>query len=198
MSYRNSVDPSLIDSFVDASNDQMGNPFYLDQKGSKYRYTTEKDLYHQYKRLFIVCLADDVELTPENKKLLDLLIQIDTQASDLMKIAKLLSIVEAPLYTLKNDYIRQSLVEVPFEYLKHYNSSFYALSKTELVVLMIGVKESLIKNWIKIYDKNICDYDQFISLKIFSSYYGIGDYKLQKYLISLINKIVVDVKYILF
>ncbi|XWV24886.1 hypothetical protein QJ856_gp0897 [Tupanvirus deep ocean] len=169
------------------------NPFYIPMEGSSLRYAKTKFLAEEYKNVHILCLSDDTEISNTNKNKIKLFYQADSDPSELKGQANLVTLVRGPFALVHLKNIRAGLVVIQKDLLEYFNHDSNELADKELVYLMLEVKESKVRTWLKLYEEE-STLDKFIEQKIFSSYYKLEDRRMDDYLLSLINQ-VGDFKY---
>lgn len=188
------LDPSVANAQV--LQYEQTNPFFVKAVGSNLRYTKMKIFAEEYQSVNILCLLDDVEMTNQTKNLINLFYQPDTEISELIGQKKFITSIKGPFDLLHLTTIRKGLVIIKKELLEHFNHESFEsnpLAEKELVYLMLESKESDVRSWMKIYEKE-SNLNQFIKQKIFTSAYELNDSIVDNHLISLISQ-VNDFKY---
>lgn len=165
----------------------ISNPFYVSTEGSEFKYAKIKNLLDDYKNIYILCLENNINMTPDNKNKIKLFYQKDTDISELKAQSNLVSLVKGPFALIHHQTIRSGLVAVDKDLLEYFNHDFNELNDKELIYMMLETKESNVKSWLNLYENN--NLDNFIEKKIFSSYYGLDDIKMEDHLLSLIDTI---------
>lgn len=192
------IDYEFLDPMINNNNNNMEdnykNPFFIPVGGSDIKFTKNKFLFDSYKYVYIMCLKDNFEPNKKNKKRIKLFYDIESDKSDLICQAELVTLLQGPIILVNQKNIRMGLIEIDRKILKHFNHNLYDLNKKELIYLMLETKESIIKkSWLELYTNNIC-LDKFIEKKIFQSYYKINDKYLDDDIIKHINSLT-DCKY---
>ncbi len=163
------------------------NPFYVPPEGSELKYAKVKSLADDYKNIFILCLANDIEMTNENKNKIKLFYQKDSEISELRAQSHLVSLVKGSFALIHQKTIRCGLIVADKNLLEYFNHDTNVLKEKELIYMMLETKEFNVKSWLQLYENNN-NLDDFIEKKIFSSYYALEDSKMQDYLLSLIKQ----------
>jgi hypothetical protein len=169
------------------------NPFHLPMEGSKLKYSKTKFLADEYKNIYILCLVDDFEPTETNKNKIKLFYQPESEITELRGQAKMVTLIKGSFSIVYLQKIRSGLVTITKELLEYFNHDSNELNKKEIVYLMLESKETTVRSWLKLYESE-SNLDQFIEQKIFASYYGLSDEKLDDNILGLI-KHVDDFKY---
>lgn len=181
-----SLDPSIGKKEV-IQYDQS-NPFFLDLNGSPLKYTKTNFLADEYTNVYILCLRNDFVLDSDNKNLIKMFYDPNCKPSKLKKCSDLITLIKGPFKLVQIQSIRAGLISIGKEILEIFNNYHLDLNSKELVYLMLEAKETSVQSWLEIYNEQHEVIDEFISHKIFSSYYKLNDEKMDHYLLSLINK----------
>lgn len=180
------LDPSTANKEIFQSD--YTNPFYLPESGSELKYAKMKFLSEDYKNIYILCLPNDFEPNVENLNKIKLFYEIDSDVPELTGQSKLVTLVRGPFSLLYLITIRGGLLSVENKVLEKFNHNCYELGNKELVFMMLQVKESTVKDWVKLYDPDN-NFDKFVEQKILSSYYDLRDNKLDENLLNLVGQI---------
>lgn len=164
------------------------NPFYLSGSGSELLTTKYKFLQENYKHIYVLCLADQLEKSSDNLNRIKLFYRHDSDMSELKGQSKLVVLVQCPIDLIKSNNIKSGLLVVDKNNLEIFNLYSYNLKEKELVFLMLETTETHVKSWLKVYE-NETNLNIFIQQKIFTGYYGIDDRVTKNYLINLMNNI---------
>lgn len=187
------LDPMLMDQ-KDTAEYNYKNPFYIPVDGSELRFTKNKFLAESYKYVYIMCLKNNFNANKKNKRRIKLFFDIDSNETELIGQAELVTLLQGPFALVNQKNIRTGLVVINRETLKHFNHNLYDLNEKEIVYLMLETKESIVtESWLDLYTNGTC-LDKFIEKKIFQSYYKINDKYLDDDLIKQINSLS-DCKY---
>lgn len=163
------------------------NPFFISMNGSSIKYTKTKFLADEYKNVYILCLDDDFEDTPQNRNKVKLFYQSDSEIEELRGQSKLVTLVQGPFALVQIQNIRAGIIPIGKDILEYFNHE-YSLNSKELVYLMLETKEQSVKSWLKMYESEP-NLDSFIHQKIFTSYYKLEGTMLENNLIDQLSKV---------
>lgn len=163
------------------------NPFYLSANASSFKFIRTKFIKDEYKCINILCLQNDFEPSDTNINALKLFFDMNAGLSELFKLKELVCIVQAPISIAKLQSIRMGLIVVNNTHIDPFNHEKYNLNSKELVFLMLETKKSNVNEWIKIYD-NCDNIDDFIKMKLLTSYYKLNDETIDDTLLNLMRK----------
>ena len=169
------------------STNSKPNPFFVPINGSDAKYTKTKILAENHKQIYILCLTDEYDVGHKNR--VDIFFEEDTTTDELFKQNKLVSLLRAPFNLINIPTVRCGLQFVSRENLHRFNHHLYQLNHTELVYLMLEIKESHLSKWLRVLqpeqiESNILD--EYVEQKILSSYYQFTQYQ-QKHLYQMIS-----------
>ena len=154
----NYSDQSIRNCLINDSNYQLKineiqNPFYISNKNNLISY---KDIFTVYKKLFVLCLKDTVNINIDISFIFNKIITIDEYES----LKKYFVLVDYPINFLLNKNHYDMLILVNSKLLCQFTDK--ELDVDELVLPMIELKESIVKNYSNLYNapinmKNISD-----------------------------------------
>src|SRR5579872_1990455 len=183
------MDPTINDDFQEEdtikTTIEVPNPLYVPTTGSKLNYVPYKDLATSHRNVYVLCRRDNISDTKFDTKLDVKLYDPSTSVSQLAEYGQFLTCLLAPLKVINNSTIRQGLIKIGKDIMEVFNHHKYIFNDTVLVCMMLEVTETHVMNWIKMYD--YVEMDDFIKMKIFTSYYKISDKTSQKSLIEMIK-----------
>jgi hypothetical protein len=195
-SVSNKIDMKSLDPFatgLEIVQYEQSNPFFLSYEGSKHKFTKTKFLADEYKNVYVLCLDDQFEKTPENINRIKLFMSPTSDVSELSGQAGLVTLVQGAFSLVNVQSIRSGLVSIEKNILEIFNHQCYELRDKELVYCMLNFKKTDVTEWLKIY-RTDSSLDSFIRKKIFYSYNNIGGKKTEDDLLNIING-VGDFKY---
>jgi len=186
------IDIELLDPAVghmEVVQYEQKNPFFVSIEGTAYKYAKFKSLLDEFKYVYVICRKSGLsELTDTNQTdQLEQFFYPDASISQLNAVAHMVTLVAVPLSVTHVRSIRAGLTVIGKELLIMFNHSKYELADKELIVLMLEVDETMVKEWAESYMRETT-IDSFIRMKIFSSYYKLDDRVMKEKLISLISQ----------
>lgn len=196
------MDPTLNDlneNNINETKHNETNPFYLGESASTFTYIPYREINKTHQYVYIICRKCESKQninSNENTKysnpetmcmLTNIICDSKTQMICLKKYTSLLTCLRAPLCIAKNAFIRQGLLTVKSDVIELFNHQSYNMNDTVLACLMLEVYETSVEKWINLYTNCSSELDEFIKMKIFTSYYDINDKICHKYLIDVIK-----------
>ena len=146
---------------------EQSNPFFVTYSGNDIKYTKNKFLYEEYKNVYFLCLDDQFEETPENRNLVKLFFEADSEISELTGQAHLVTLVKGPFILSNITTIRNGLVVIEKKIIESFNHQCYELRNKEMVYCMLNFRKRDLMTWIKIYQEDSY-LEEFIRKKYFS------------------------------
>ncbi len=145
--------PQIIEKEETLSDEQMYNPFYITNGNSKLKEIDDKELFSNYKKVYILCTRNDFHQDNLNEEEQLLILKIFDKVinkSDFVKLSKYFTLTEASSKLLKNkEHFSQSVmidtIDKDTNILETFNEHKYTFENlNEIVVLMIELSEHFV------------------------------------------------------
>ena len=175
-------DKVSVDTYTLQENEII-NPFYIKNGESKLNEIDDKELFSNYKKVYILCTRNDFhqdELTDSEQEVILKIFDKVINKDDFEKLGKFFVITEAPVKILKNKehYSQSVIIETSKDNnpLKIFNSNKYTFENfNEIVVLMIELAEHFVNIYKEQYEQKQENQDLLKSI-LLDTYYNRDGY----------------------
>lgn len=156
---------TLNRSELETPTDTLKNPFFIGCSGSELSQMSDKDIYMSYKRIFVLCLNNDVKKNTVLINLKDLYISSSDEFWTQLKNDT--TLCQGSMKLLKIKHTKKTTVIVKKEFLEKLNDTI-KFEDTELVTVMLNIKQEHIDDYLSLFD-GFYSFDAYQKLKLLAS-----------------------------
>ena len=185
------LDISLLDDGIDLSandysiNEDKKNPFFVSVYGSEIIKTKSNIIYSNHKNVFLLTRRND--LSEDDLMKLNLFYDQNTKLKELNDYNNYMVAISAPINIIKNQHIKKGTNEVTKSDITLFNHRAYELPDNCLVYMMLQTSEKYVDDYLKMLNPSV-NIDEFITSKIFTSYFKLSDRIIDKSILSKITE----------